>query len=210
MLNKNNVVHLPPPASQVPKLMGDLFEWLKNSNINPLIKSCVFHYEFEFIHPFQDGNGRMGRLWQTVILKEFRQIFAWLPVETLIKDNQKEYYAALGESDSQANSTTFIKFMLDIILDALKVFDKKTSVKATTKLANDNAKDNVNDNVKLSENQKVILEMLAENKFMTQADIAKELGITTANVNRNIKKLKDLGLLKREGSDKSGCWVVKS
>ena len=96
--------------------------------------------------------------------------------------------------------------MLDIILKALKVFDKKTSVKATTELANDNA----NDNVKLGENQKVILEMLAENKFMTQADIAKELGITTANVNRNIKKLKDLGLLKWEGSDKSGCWAVKS
>ena len=69
-MNKNNVVHLPLPASQVSKLMGDLFEWLKDSNINPLIKSCVFYYEFEFIHPFQDGNGRMGRLWQTVILKD--------------------------------------------------------------------------------------------------------------------------------------------
>ena len=76
IINKYNIVHLPPPASQVPKLMGDLFEWLNTAGIHPLIKSCVFHYEFEFIHPFQDGNGRMGRLWQTVILKEFKQIFS--------------------------------------------------------------------------------------------------------------------------------------
>ena len=83
------VVHMAPPAKRVPELMGDLFEWLKTSDVHPLIKSCVFHYEFEFIHPFQDGNGRMGRLWQTVILKDWKEIFAWLPVETLIKENQK-------------------------------------------------------------------------------------------------------------------------
>jgi Fic family protein len=79
------VVHMAPPADRVPELMGDLFEWIQKSDVHPLIKSCVFHYEFEFIHPFQDGNGRIGRLWQTVILKEWKEVFAWLPVETLVK-----------------------------------------------------------------------------------------------------------------------------
>lgn len=78
VFNGKEVVHLAPPASRVPLLMLDLFKWLKNSDMHPLIKSCVFHYEFEFIHPFQDGNGRMGRLWQTVILKEWKEVFAWL------------------------------------------------------------------------------------------------------------------------------------
>ena len=102
------VVHLAPPADRVPELMGNLFEWLKTCDVHPLIKSCVFHYEFEFIHPFQDGNGRMGRLWQTVILKEWKEIFAWFPVETLIKENQKEYYRVLSASDSEANSTKIL------------------------------------------------------------------------------------------------------
>ena len=114
------IVHLAPPANRVPELMFDLFEWIKTSDVHPLIKSCVFHYEFEFIHPFQDGNGRIGRLWQTVILKEWKEIFAWLPVETLIKENQKEYYSVLGASDSDANSTKFIEFMLSLILNTIE------------------------------------------------------------------------------------------
>ena len=110
------VVHIAPPANIVPKLISDLFEWLRESDVHPLIKSCVFHYEFEFIHPFQDGNGRIGRLWQSVILKEWKEIFAWLPVETLIKENQNGYYDTLSVSDS----TRFIEFMLSLILKALE------------------------------------------------------------------------------------------
>ncbi|MCR5455661.1 MAG: Fic family protein, partial [Bacteroidales bacterium] len=90
------VIHVAPPAIRVPELMADLFGWLKKSDEHPLIKSCVFHYEFEFIHPFEDGNGRMGRLWQTVILKQWKPVFAWIPVETLVKQHQKEYYDALN------------------------------------------------------------------------------------------------------------------
>lgn len=91
------VVHMAPPANRVSELMGDLFEWLKTNDVHLLIKSCVFHYEFEFIHPFQDGNGRIGCLWQTVILKAWKEVFAWLPVETLVKENQKEYYSVIGK-----------------------------------------------------------------------------------------------------------------
>ena len=96
--------------------MSDLFSWINTSDVHPLIKSCVFHYEFEFIHPFQDGNGRLGRLWQTAILKEWKKVFAWIPVESLITDNQTEYYKALKSSDKNTPSTLFIEFMLSLLL----------------------------------------------------------------------------------------------
>ena len=114
------VVHVAPPAERVPVLMSDLFDWLKNAEVHPLIKSCVFHYEFEFIHPFQDGNGRIGRLWQSAILKDWRKVFAWIPVESLIKENQQDYYKALNVSDTKADSTAFIEFMLCLILSTIE------------------------------------------------------------------------------------------
>ena len=125
----SEVVHVAPPADNVSFLMADLFAWLKNSSEHPLIKSCVFHYEFEFIHPFQDGNGRMGRFWQTVILKEWKAVFAWIPVETLVKEHQAEYYAALTSSDKDADSTAFIDFMLEIISSAVSVQTKTVTGK---------------------------------------------------------------------------------
>ncbi len=111
----DHVVHVAPPAKRVPTLMGDLIQWLKTSNDHSLIKSCIFHYELEFIHPFMDGNGRMGRLWQTLILGKWNSLFYLLPIETLIKDQQKQYYQTLEEADRAADSTVFIEFMLDII-----------------------------------------------------------------------------------------------
>lgn len=114
------LVHLAPPAERVPKLMQELLDWTKTSLVHPLIKSSVFHYEFEFIHPFVDGNGRMGRMWQTLLLSSWKPIFAWLPVETLIKERQEEYYYILGEADKAANSGVFIEFMLQTIKDALE------------------------------------------------------------------------------------------
>jgi Fic family protein len=99
--------------------MKDLFEYLKKYNDLILIKSCVFHYEFEFIHPFLDGNGRMGRFWQTLILIQQYPVFEFLPVESLIKQKQSDYYNKLSESDKKGNSTPFIEFMLEIILESL-------------------------------------------------------------------------------------------
>ena len=171
------VVHLAPPADRVPELMFDLFKWLKESDAHPLIKSCVFHYEFEFIHPFQDGNGRMGRLWQTVILKEWKEIFAWLPVETLIKENQKEYYNVLGASDSDANSTKFIEFMLALILNTIEEIistEKKVTQKVT---------------VKVTVNQQKILNLLKQNPFITQEELSKIIGIARKSIILNMKKL---------------------
>ncbi|WP_299246277.1 Fic family protein [uncultured Aquimarina sp.] len=116
----SEVAHIAPGGNMVKGLMNNLFDYLKNENDLILIKSCVFHYELEFIHPFIDGNGRMGRLWQTLILMEQYSVFEYLPVETLIKNKQQEYYNVLAISDKSGNSTSFIEFMLAIILEALE------------------------------------------------------------------------------------------
>lgn len=116
----SKVEHIAPSGTMVNGLMKDLFEYLKKDKDLVLIKSCVFHYEFEFIHPFLDGNGRMGRLWQTLILMQQYPVFEYLPVESLIKQKQSEYYRKLSESDKKGNSTPFIEFMLNIILDSLE------------------------------------------------------------------------------------------
>lgn len=115
----SKLAHIAPPSEMVKPLMNDLFAYLKNNDDITLIKSCVFHYELEFIHPFQDGNGRMGRLWQSIILLDKYQVFEYLPLEALIKEKQKEYYDALEKSDKMGESTFFIEFMLGIIKESL-------------------------------------------------------------------------------------------
>ncbi len=114
------VAHIAPPYENVPYLMKNLFKYLKNKDELSLIKSCVFHYEMEFIHPFLDGNGRMGRLWQTLILKSEYPVFEFIPLETLINKSQKEYYNALSKSDNKGKSTIFIEYMLEIINNSLE------------------------------------------------------------------------------------------
>ena len=114
------IVHLAPPADRVPGLMKDLLGWLKRTDAHPLIAGCVFHYELEFIHPFADGNGRIGRLWQTLILSQWNPLFAFLPVETVIRDQQAEYYKILAACDKAGNSTTFIEYLLSALLVALR------------------------------------------------------------------------------------------
>ncbi|MEL1242108.1 Fic family protein [Flavobacterium flavipallidum] len=115
-----NVEHIAPPYENVPHLMKDLFEYLKDSDELTLIKSCVFHYEMEFIHPFLDGNGRMGRLWQTLILITEYPVFEFLPFETLISKTQDEYYKSLALSDKSGKSTIFIEYMLGVIEKSLE------------------------------------------------------------------------------------------
>lgn len=113
------VIHIAPPAQSVPTLMEELFAWARSSKVNMLIKSCVFHYEFEFIHPFNDGNGRMGRLWQTALLADWKQVFQWIPIESIIKDNQQDYYDAIRQSTSQGKCNCFVEFMLGAIYRAI-------------------------------------------------------------------------------------------
>ncbi|EKE09650.1 MAG: hypothetical protein ACD_16C00129G0002 [uncultured bacterium] len=123
------VAHLAPAAKRVPPLMKDLFEFIKKDKETPwLLKACIFHYELEFIHPFMDGNGRMGRLWQQLLLAKENPIFKFITVEELIKENQKGYYKVLAQCDNEGSSTKFIEFSLSIILTALESYRKNTSV----------------------------------------------------------------------------------
>jgi Fic family protein len=114
------LVHMAPPADRVAQQMDDLLEWLKQTDEHPLVASCVFHYELEFIHPFADGNGRMGRLWQTLILRRWKPLLAYLPVETVVRQRQDDYYRVLAEADKRAEATPFVEFMLQALLDAIQ------------------------------------------------------------------------------------------
>lgn len=125
IFNGTQVTHMPPSAKRVPMLMEDLFNYIQNTTeYSWLIKSCVFHYEFEFIHPFEDGNGRIGRLWQHFLLMKHHPLFEFLPVEVLIKEHQQEYYSALSQSDREGESTAFIEFMMKIIHQTLQQYGK--------------------------------------------------------------------------------------
>ena len=125
---KDGVSHVAPKPSMVPKLMEQLFEWLEKSDEHPLIKSSVFHYEFEFIHPFSDGNGRIGRLWQSLILYSWKKEFIAIPTESIVRDNQSRYYQAIEKSSEIGKSTPFIEFMLEVIFDAIKSSVKSSAV----------------------------------------------------------------------------------
>ena len=116
---EGNVLHFGTLPQYVPQLVKELFEWTETSEIHMLIKSCVFHYEFELIHPFSDGNGRIGRLWHTLLLSKWNPLFAWLPVESIVHDHQQENYEAINTSNAQGEGTAFIEFMLSVIEEAL-------------------------------------------------------------------------------------------
>lgn len=133
IIKGQKVSHLAPPYKQVPHLMKNIFQYLAEENQTPwLIKACVFHYELEFIHPFEDGNGRMGRLWQQLILMKHSTVFEFIPVESLIHKYQKKYYQALEASDKAGDSTAFIEFSLEMILKALKEFKSSFTPKKPT------------------------------------------------------------------------------
>ena len=125
------VIHMAPPADRVPQLMGNLFGWLAAADVHPLIASSVFHYEFEFIHPFADGNGRLGRLWQSLILAHWNPLFADIPVESLIFEHQAEYYQSIKESTQKTDSAPFITFMLRMILDTVTTTAPQVSPQVT-------------------------------------------------------------------------------
>jgi Fic family protein len=135
-MGRKEVIHVAPPGGRVPVLMRNLFDWLNRSERHPLVASSIFHYEFEFIHPFADGNGRMGRLWQTLILAGWNPVFAITPVESMVHARQQEYYQAIRQSTEMSNSAPFVEFMLDAIRKVIGHF------------ASDQATDQVSDQVK--------------------------------------------------------------
>ena len=182
-------IHMAPSAMRVPSLMRDLLMWAKNTRVHPLISSCVFHYEFEFIHPFADGNGRMGRMWQTLLLMQWNQIFAWIPVETIVKGHQQEYYAAIAASDISGKSTDFITFMLRCLLEALLEMDES------------NQKSNQKSNRK-------ILDAMRESSQISIRELQEITGLSESGVKKIIRKLREDGIVKRVGGAKGGHWEV--
>jgi len=186
------VAHVAPPFENVPFLMKDLFRYLKKSDEITLIKSCVFHYEMEFIHPFLDGNGRIGRLWQTIILMEKYPVFEFLPFESLINKTQKEYYESLALSDKAGNSTVFIEYMLEVIdqsLGELLNFKNRTLREM----------DRIEYFLKISPNQ------------FTRKDYMNTFkDISTATASRDLKKATELNLITKQGKDNLTFYTINS
>ena len=189
-------IHVAPSADRVPTLMAELFAWVKETKTHPLISSCVFHYEFEFIHPFMDGNGHMGRYWQTLLLSRWKGIFAWLPVETIVKKYQQEYYKAIAQSDAKGDSTDFIVFMLKCILQTISEQRKVT----------DNVGVNVGINVGINEQR--ILDALRADASLSAVKIGQLLGITTRQAERLLASLREKNLIRRVGANKNGYWEI--
>ena len=191
------VVHVAPPSAQVPNLMRDLFSWLQNSKIHPLIKSSIFHYEFEFIHPFIDGNGRIGRLWQSLILYSWKNIFSSMPIESIVRDAQESYYKALEDCGSLGESTPFIEFMLEAILLTCKnTLDETQNVPLS-----------VPKNVPLKRLDQVI-GLIKENKYITIDQLSHACNVSSKTIKRDIAKLKEDGKIERVGSLKTGYWEL--
>jgi Fic family protein len=183
ILKGKEVAHVAPGYDMVPGLMNDLFEYLKNDNDLEIIKSCVFHYEMEFIHPFEDGNGRMGRYWQTRLLMNVNPIFEFVPIEKVIRDNQEEYYKVLEISDSSGTSTAFIEFMLNVINKSLR-----DTIADTTPTTSDYVK-----RVEYALSQ--LNDWFDRKEYLS---ICK--GISTATASRDLKQLLQDGLIESSGS----------
>ncbi len=182
--------HIAPQSNMVNELMINLFSWLKNSDEHMLLKSCIFHYEFEFIHPFSDGNGRIGRLWQSVILNSFNPIFSLLPTESIVRDYQEEYYKAIEDSTELGESTPFIEFMLEMIYKSIQITlksDQKSNYKSDQK----------------------VLALMKENSKITIYELMEKLSMSESGIKKIIKKLKDENIISRVGSLKSGHWKIK-
>ncbi len=189
----DKLIHMAPPYDRVPELITGLMQWAKDSKDHPLIKSCIFHYEFEFIHPFSDGNGRTGRLWHTLILSKWNDSMASIPIESMVRRHQDEYYNAISRSTANGDSGFFIEFMLTAILEAIK----KTAVTY-----------NIDSIHGINDTERKILHMIAEDEFYTAAEASLLMSVSQRTVERSLASLKKKGLITREGSDKSGYWKV--
>ena len=188
-------IHIAPPADRVRDLMSDLFGWLENADDHLLIRSCVFHYEFEFIHPFADGNGRIGRLWQSLILGRLNPIFEHLPVENMVYSNQQAYYHAINRSSDLGDSGPFIDFMLEEILNALVDHQGKSNA-------------DIADEKGLNYQQQRVLGYLRADRHTTAAKIAADLDMSARQIERMLADMKAKGIIRRIGANRNGYWEI--
>ena len=184
----DRLIHMGTPAHYVAALMNDLFEWLRTTDVHPVLRSCIFHYEFEFIHPFADGNGRTGRLWHTLLLASWRPVLAWLPVESVILKTQQEYYAAFSRAEVEGDSAPFVAYMLGAMKTALEPY---CAMESPTE-----------------QKENALLLFVRDRPTASVAQIAEHLGVSRASADRIIAKLKEGGRLAREGSSRKGSWRI--
>ncbi|MFI3291721.1 MAG: Fic family protein [Opitutales bacterium] len=196
VFKEDKAIHIAPPAERVPSLIDNLFDWLKGSQDHLLIRSCVFHFEFEFIYPFIDGNGRMGRLWQSLILAKLNPVFESLPVETMVHDNQQAYYNAINESALNADAGIFVEFMLNEILKTLK---SSQSTSNTTPLGVVNGVVNP----KVTE----LLNCIKTHEGLNATQLGKTLNIAPRTLSRYLQSLSDS--VEYIGSPRKGGYFVK-
>ena len=190
---QGNVLHFGTLPDYVPELVMELLDWVRDSDFHMLIKSCVFHYELELIHPFEDGNGRIGRLWHTLLLTQWKPMFAWLPVESIIHDRQEEYYQAINRSNNEAESTAFIEFMLSAIKETLVEVVQTGNV----------------ERMSIEEQRWYQIEnFLKKNGTITNADVREMLGISSATANRILAKMTDEGKLQKMRIGKSWGYTL--
>lgn len=190
---QGNVLHFGTLPDYVPGLVMELLDWVRDSEFHMLIKSCVFHYELELIHPFSDGNGRIGRLWHTLLLTQWKPMFAWLPVESMIHDRQDEYYQAINRSNNEAESTIFIEFMLSAIKEALLEAVQTGSAENRS-----------------TEEQRwhQIEYFLEKNGTITNADVRKMLGVSAATANRILAMMTEKGRIKKVRIGRSWGYIL--
>ena len=194
MDKQGNVLHFGTLPDYVPGLVMELLDWVRDSDFHILIKSCVFHYELELIHPFADGNGRIGRLWHTLLLTQWKPMFAWLPVESIIHDRQDEYYQAINRSNNEAESTAFIEFMLSAIKEALIEAVQTGSVEIMS-----------------TEEQRwyQIERFLKKHGTITNADVREMFGVSSATANRILSKMVEEGIIRKIRIGKSWGYEPK-
>lgn len=186
----DRLIHTGTPAAYVPEVMAELFDWMRHTDLHPLLVSCVFHYEFEFIHPFTDGNGRTGRLWHTLLLARWRPVLRWLPIETVIRDRQREYYATLAHSNAVGTCEDFVAFMLTVIRQALMPYAKPSAQTVA------------------DSREEQALSLFSGSPTATVADLADLLGCSRRTAERVVADLRASGRLRREGSARAGRWRV--